>query len=171
MVEDIRICPSCGGRIAIRNPTGNCDHLYYPDYLTDEAKMKTSCADPDLMPCTLDIDSKPKIPVDMVTYLLHMLQAYGKVHSVYRRTSASGKGWHVLFFIPVKGPLGQLKEMKESLFGLRLLLGDDVARVSIDINRLKSTHDQDSIMRLFDGKWNKEIGMMQCGPWEKVIAR
>jgi hypothetical protein len=26
------ICPDCGGLIAIRNPTGKCDHLYYPDY-------------------------------------------------------------------------------------------------------------------------------------------
>ena len=23
-------CEYCGGDIAIRNPTGNCDHLYYP---------------------------------------------------------------------------------------------------------------------------------------------
>ena len=25
------ICAHCGGDIAIRNPTGICDHLYYPD--------------------------------------------------------------------------------------------------------------------------------------------
>ena len=25
-------CPHCGGDIAVRNPTGKCDHLYYPDY-------------------------------------------------------------------------------------------------------------------------------------------
>lgn len=24
-------CPHCGGDIEIRNPTGTCDHLYYPD--------------------------------------------------------------------------------------------------------------------------------------------
>jgi len=24
-------CKWCGGDVAIRNPTGNCDHLYYPD--------------------------------------------------------------------------------------------------------------------------------------------
>jgi hypothetical protein len=24
-------CPNCGGDIAIRNPTGNCDHLHYPE--------------------------------------------------------------------------------------------------------------------------------------------
>lgn len=24
-------CKYCGGDKAIRNPTGNCDHLYYPD--------------------------------------------------------------------------------------------------------------------------------------------
>ena len=27
-----KICPDCEGDTAIRNPTGNCDHLYYPDY-------------------------------------------------------------------------------------------------------------------------------------------
>ena len=25
------LCPKCGGDIAIRNPTGHCDHLYYPE--------------------------------------------------------------------------------------------------------------------------------------------
>jgi hypothetical protein len=33
------ICKHCGGEIAIRNPTGKCDHLYWPDMLTDEAKL------------------------------------------------------------------------------------------------------------------------------------
>lgn len=32
------LCLHCGGAIAIRNPTGKCDHLYWPDMLTDEAK-------------------------------------------------------------------------------------------------------------------------------------
>lgn len=31
-------CKHCGGEIAKRNPTGHCDHLYWPDNLTDEAK-------------------------------------------------------------------------------------------------------------------------------------
>lgn len=31
-------CKHCGGEIAIRNPTGSCDHLFWPDQLTDEAK-------------------------------------------------------------------------------------------------------------------------------------
>lgn len=26
------ICEHCKGEIRIRNPTGKCDHLYYPDY-------------------------------------------------------------------------------------------------------------------------------------------
>jgi len=30
--EDNRRCPDCGGLIRIRNPTGKCDHLYYPEY-------------------------------------------------------------------------------------------------------------------------------------------
>ena len=33
------LCKFCGGEIAIRNPTGSCDHLYWPDMLTDEAKI------------------------------------------------------------------------------------------------------------------------------------
>ncbi len=32
-------CKHCGGDIAIRNPRGDCDHLYWPDMLTDEAKQ------------------------------------------------------------------------------------------------------------------------------------
>jgi len=32
------LCRHCGGEITIRNPTGKCDHLYWPDMLTDEAK-------------------------------------------------------------------------------------------------------------------------------------
>ena len=32
-------CKHCGGEIQARNPTGQCDHLYWPDMLTDEAKL------------------------------------------------------------------------------------------------------------------------------------
>lgn len=32
-------CAHCGGPKDIRNPTGRCDHLYWPDHLTDEAKI------------------------------------------------------------------------------------------------------------------------------------
>lgn len=28
---DNGICPHCKEEIAIRNPSGNCDHLFYPD--------------------------------------------------------------------------------------------------------------------------------------------
>ena len=31
-------CEYCGGLIAIRNPTGNCDHLYYPDNVNKNMK-------------------------------------------------------------------------------------------------------------------------------------
>lgn len=33
------VCKHCGDPIAIRNPAGDCDHLYWPDLLTDEAKI------------------------------------------------------------------------------------------------------------------------------------
>lgn len=32
------ICKYCGGRVVARNPSGTCDHLYWPDNLTDGAK-------------------------------------------------------------------------------------------------------------------------------------
>lgn len=32
------LCAHCGGSKDMRNPSGHCDHLYWPDYLTDEAK-------------------------------------------------------------------------------------------------------------------------------------
>jgi len=28
---DMNKCKYCGGDIEIRNPTGHCDHLYYPE--------------------------------------------------------------------------------------------------------------------------------------------
>lgn len=34
----IEKCAHCGGLVAIRNPRGDCDHLYWPDNLTEEAK-------------------------------------------------------------------------------------------------------------------------------------
>ena len=30
--DDGKICEHCKMPIAIRNPSGFCDHLYYPDY-------------------------------------------------------------------------------------------------------------------------------------------
>lgn len=32
------ICAHCGFPKSIRNPSGTCDHLYWPDCLTEEAK-------------------------------------------------------------------------------------------------------------------------------------
>ncbi len=37
--SNTRLCRHCGGEVALRNPTGNCDHLYWPDMLTTEAKI------------------------------------------------------------------------------------------------------------------------------------
>lgn len=38
-------CPNCRGLIAVRNPTGKCDHLYWPDNLTPAAKRKIEQAE------------------------------------------------------------------------------------------------------------------------------
>jgi hypothetical protein len=43
-MQDELMCKHCGGPIAIRNPSGACDHLYWPDYLTDEAKLTNGFA-------------------------------------------------------------------------------------------------------------------------------
>jgi hypothetical protein len=32
------ICQHCKEAKSVRNPTGTCDHLYWPDNLTDEAR-------------------------------------------------------------------------------------------------------------------------------------
>ncbi len=32
------LCLHCGYDKSLRNPSGTCDHLYWPDLLTDEAK-------------------------------------------------------------------------------------------------------------------------------------
>lgn len=42
--ETAELCKHCGEPIAIRNPTGKCDHLYWPDNLTDEAKLANGLA-------------------------------------------------------------------------------------------------------------------------------
>jgi len=39
------VCPNCGGSVAVRNPTGTCDHLYWPDMLTPEARAKIDPAE------------------------------------------------------------------------------------------------------------------------------
>lgn len=39
-----RECKHCGGKITVRNPRGDCDHLYWPDMLTDEAKRANGYA-------------------------------------------------------------------------------------------------------------------------------
>ena len=38
-MEKDRTCKYCGGSIDVRNPTGKCDHLYWPDMLTNVAKI------------------------------------------------------------------------------------------------------------------------------------
>ena len=44
MIKPKRKCNHCGMDIKIRNPSGFCDHLYYPDYCEvckkNEAKRK-----------------------------------------------------------------------------------------------------------------------------------
>jgi len=42
--ESTTKCKHCGGSIEIRNPTGKCDHLYWPAYLTNEAKKANGLA-------------------------------------------------------------------------------------------------------------------------------
>lgn len=43
-MEEENICPDCGGDIRIRNPTGKCDHLYYPEYKKKEEEPPCSVA-------------------------------------------------------------------------------------------------------------------------------
>lgn len=39
MAYDInKPCPHCGGDPKIANPTGNCDHIYYPEYVNKSIK-------------------------------------------------------------------------------------------------------------------------------------
>ena len=37
--NDDDVCEYCGGLKKLRNPRGDCDHLHWPDNLTDEAKI------------------------------------------------------------------------------------------------------------------------------------
>lgn len=38
-MSDDNLCKHCGGKSSVRNPTGTCDHLCWPDGLTDEARL------------------------------------------------------------------------------------------------------------------------------------
>lgn len=38
MSPDDQNCAHCGGAKNVRNPTGECDHLYWPELLSDAAK-------------------------------------------------------------------------------------------------------------------------------------
>lgn len=44
-LPDDPVCPNCLESVAVRNPTGRCDHLYWPDMLTDEAKAKIGASE------------------------------------------------------------------------------------------------------------------------------
>ena len=44
-MSDDAICPNCKGSVMVRNPSGSCDHLYWPDMLTPEAKEKIGDAE------------------------------------------------------------------------------------------------------------------------------
>lgn len=37
--SSVLLCRYCGGEVARRNLTGNCDHLYWPDMVTTQAKI------------------------------------------------------------------------------------------------------------------------------------
>ncbi|ADJ21937.1 hypothetical protein Hden_1530 [Hyphomicrobium denitrificans ATCC 51888] len=39
MQEATDTCAHCGGPKAVRNPSGSCDHLYWPDCLSYEARL------------------------------------------------------------------------------------------------------------------------------------
>lgn len=39
-LEKMDICPDCLGAIAVANPTGNCNHVYYPEYKKKASEEK-----------------------------------------------------------------------------------------------------------------------------------
>lgn len=43
-----RPCEYCGGKISIRNPTGNCDHLYYPENVNKALKPSENTGNDEL---------------------------------------------------------------------------------------------------------------------------
>lgn len=49
-------CKHCGGYIAERNPRGDCDHLYWPDLLTDEAKRANGYVKIEVTPTWVKFD-------------------------------------------------------------------------------------------------------------------
>lgn len=130
-----------------------------------------------LMALTLDYDiykdnnnhDTPWLMSNALDFLTALMN-WGRIDSVYERTSASGMGKHLLIFIPLTSSVSHMRNMKECLFGLRMLLGDDISRLSADINRFMATHDQGQIMQLFAAKYDSETQKMgYCGKWERLL--
>ena len=71
MTEDM--CAFCGGPKSLRNPSGACDHLYWPDLLTEEAKRANG-----LVPVqTDDLIERQQKAIDLLLDALDNLQVQG----------------------------------------------------------------------------------------------
>ena len=46
-MNEKKSCKYCGGDIAIRNPTGKCDHLYYPENVNKSFQMVNEKGEPE----------------------------------------------------------------------------------------------------------------------------
>lgn len=71
-------CQYCGLDIAIRNPSGNCDHLHYPE----NANKNYSCPDcKTWVPCDIHKrkEAHPElVPLDNIDKLSHTIKFYSK---------------------------------------------------------------------------------------------
>jgi hypothetical protein len=54
-MSDDDTCLFCKGQKSIRNPTGKCDHLYFPENLTEEARVANG-----YVKATVEVWVKPK---------------------------------------------------------------------------------------------------------------
>lgn len=71
------ICQWCGGPKNMRNPTGECDHLYWPDNLTAEAKRANG------------------LPVDELVSELNGVDAYKAELEAAMRDIIEHKDWTI----------------------------------------------------------------------------
>lgn len=93
-----KTCPHCKGSLAVRNPTGKCDHLYYPENCTTCSKGSDKTREQEAMEIALEIADIHLADLELqhtaiVKCVTHALLSYGQ-----RRERKKGSGRHVRRF-------------------------------------------------------------------------
>lgn len=81
------VCQHCRGLIAARNPTGYCDHMFWPDNLTAEAKLANG-----IDPATPDAREQLACEIESIR-MDEVLLAMGEMSAQERRNAKALLGF------------------------------------------------------------------------------